>query len=428
MLRKVFITVSCSIYLFGANLHYSLIKKNGEEAGNTLLVVGGIHGDEPGGYFAPMLLSKYYRITKGSLWIVPNLNFDSIVANQRGIYGDMNRKFDTITESDKDFKIVTSIKELITHDKVNLVLNLHDGRGFYRQKDIDGVFNTKAWGQATIIDQIDIANVPFGNLGEIASQVSKETNIHLNEDVHEFNVKNTNTKDKDKEMQLSLTYFAIKNNKPAFAIETSKNLPTLNLKAYYQLQTIEKYMSIMNIEFERKFELKPDVVNELLNDNGEVEISGVGHFDLNNIASTLNYFPFDKDGILYSSNNPLIAIIPEKNLYKIMNGNKLLSKLSPQIYTFDNSLKDVDITIDGNKEKIAIGSVFEASKHFKIAKLDGYRVNVIGFNAKGDESEIQITPKEMQSRFAIDNEGLKYRIEFYKEDKFCGMILVKFAK
>ena len=105
------ILASCFLFLtcaFSANLHYSTIKKE-TGTGSTLLVVGGIHGDEPGGYFAPMLLAKYYKIESGNLWIVPNLNFDSIVKNSRGINGDMNRKFAKFETKDKDFDTVSDI-------------------------------------------------------------------------------------------------------------------------------------------------------------------------------------------------------------------------------------------------------------------------------------------------------------------------------
>jgi len=128
-----------------------------------LLIIGGIHGNEPGGYFAPMLLARYYKIESGAVWIVPNLNFDSIVKDMRGVNGDMNRKFAKVDPKDKDFEIVTEIKKLILNPKVDLTLNLHDGQGFYRAKNIDKNFNSQAWGQATIIDQKQIANTK--NLG-----------------------------------------------------------------------------------------------------------------------------------------------------------------------------------------------------------------------------------------------------------------------
>lgn len=108
--RLIFLCLLCIATLDAANLHYSLIKKESSQAGSTLLIIGGIHGDEPGGYFAPMLLAKHYKIESGNVWIVPNLNFDSIVQNKRGVYGDMNRKFAKIEPKDKDLEIVNEIK------------------------------------------------------------------------------------------------------------------------------------------------------------------------------------------------------------------------------------------------------------------------------------------------------------------------------
>ncbi len=426
MFKNLTLILLFCIFGYSANLHYSFIQKDSNQSTNTLFVIGGIHGDEPGGYFAPMILSKYYEIKKGSLWIVPNLNFDSIIANKRGIYGDMNRKFNTIKEDDEDFSIVTSIKKMMLEDQVDLILNLHDGRGFYRHKDINGMFNKRAWGQATIIDQIDIPNIKFGNLHDIAERVSTETNINLNDDNYEFNVKNTNTNTMDKAMQLSLTYFAIKNNKPAFAIETSKNLPSLDLKVLYQLKTIEKYMKIMDIEFTRNFDLTEEKIQELLNVNGEINISGVANFELKDMVDSLKYFPMSESGIKYTSTNPLVAIVKEDNFYKIMNGNKFISKLIPETYQFDDSLEEVEIIIDGNKNSLKMGSTIEVNDWFKIPKIKDYRVNIIGYTNKSNETDKKISLQDMQNEYAIDQKNGKYRIEFYKEEKFCGMILVQF--
>ena len=66
-----FITLLLLVFinLFAQNKDFDLYKKEGTSAGHTLLVIGGIHGDEPGGYFAPTFLEKYYKIKKGNLWI-----------------------------------------------------------------------------------------------------------------------------------------------------------------------------------------------------------------------------------------------------------------------------------------------------------------------------------------------------------------------
>lgn len=430
-MKKVFLSFCflLSTYAFSANLHYSLIKKESGKEGSTLLIVGGIHGDEPGGYFAPMLLARYYKIESGNLWIVPNLNFDSIVKNSRGINGDMNRKFAKIESKDKDFDTVTEIKKLILNPKVDLTLNLHDGQGFYRDRQIDKNFNPKAWGQATIIDQQQISNAKYGNLAEIAKKVNQETNVDLIEDVHEFNVKNTNTKSQDKAMQQSLTYFSITNNKPAFAIETSKNITQLSHKVFYQLKTIEKFMNVMNIKYSRSFELSEENIKKLLNDDGMLEIPPTKiTLDLATLKTYIKFFPMSKDKLVYNSNNPLVAVIKDKDEYKIMNGNILVSTLKPDFIEFEHSLNDIGLIIDGKKTTAKIGSLISAKNSFQIDPINGYRINIIGYSKPGVVSEggIRVEPKDFIKSYAIDKDETTYMVQFYKDKKFCGMVNIKF--
>lgn len=430
-MKKVFLSFCflLSTYAFSANLHYSLIKKESGKEGSTLLIVGGIHGDEPGGYFAPMLLARYYKIESGNLWIVPNLNFDSIVKNSRGINGDINRKFAKIETKDKDFDTVAEVKKLILNPKVDLTLNLHDGQGFYRDRQIDKNFNPKAWGQATIIDQQQISNAKYGNLAEIAKKVNQETNVDLIEDVHEFNVKNTNTKSQDKAMQQSLTYFSITNNKPAFAIETSKNITQLSHKVFYQLKTIEKFMNVMNIKYSRSFELSEENIKKLLNDDGMLEIPPTKiTLDLATLKTYIKFFPMSKDKLVYNSNNPLVAVIKDKDEYKIMNGNILVSTLKPDFIEFEHSLNDIGLIIDGKKTTAKIGSLISAKNSFQIDPINGYRINIIGYSKPGVVSEggIRVEPKDFIKSYAIDKDETTYMVQFYKDKKFCGMVNIKF--
>ncbi|MBP6325098.1 MAG: succinylglutamate desuccinylase/aspartoacylase family protein [Sulfurospirillum sp.] len=414
---------------FSANLHYSLIKKESGKEGHTLLIVGGIHGDEPGAYFAPMLLAKHYKIESGNVWVVPNLNFDSIVKNSRGSYGDMNRKFAKIESKDKDFEIITDIKKLLLTPKVDLILNLHDGKGFYREQTINKDVNPKAWGQATVIDQQQISGAKFGNLAEIAKKVNKGTNVELFEDLHEFNLKNTNTKTQDKEMQQSLTYFAIQNNKPAFAIETSKNITDLSQKVFYQLKTIEEFMNLMNIKFTRPFELNQTTIKKLLEDDGILEIPPTKiTLDLSTLKPYIKFFPMEKDKLIYKSNNPLVAVIKEKDEYKIMNGNILVSKLKPDYAELDNSLNEIGLNLDGKKISAKMGAMVNAKNSFQIDPINGYRINVIGYSKAGVVSEggLKIEAKDIVKSYAIDKAETTYMVQFYKDKKFCGMITIKF--
>ncbi len=246
---KFFFILLFSYSILNANIQ--LIKKQNDDSNTTLLVIAGIHGDEPGSYFAASILATNYTITSKNLWIVPNLNKASIQRNRRGVNGDMNRKFAKNQLKDKDNKIVQEIKKTILSKEVSLVLNLHDGHGFYRKENHGKIFNPNAWGQTCVIDQCKLnQNQPFGNLSDIATIVKNNLNKHILEEHHSFDVKNTKTKFDDEAMQLSLTYFAVTHNKPAFAIESSKNLSSLSQKVFYQLLAIEEFMKIMDIKYE----------------------------------------------------------------------------------------------------------------------------------------------------------------------------------
>ncbi len=180
----------------------------------------------------------------------------SIAMNSRGINGDMNRKFADINANDPDITIVQEIQKIITDPKVDLILNLHDGHGFYRKEYKNTIFNPAAWGQTCVIDQESLdGDHPYKDLDKIALAVQQEVNDGLIEDHHCFDIRNTNTRFDDEAMKHSLTFFAVNQNKPAFAIETSKNLPTLHEKVFYQLRAIEGYMRYMGISYTRSFDL-----------------------------------------------------------------------------------------------------------------------------------------------------------------------------
>jgi len=409
------------VWGIGANLHFDLYKKNSNQ-GNTLLVIGGIHGNEPGGYFSASFLVRYYHITYGNLWIVPNLNFDSIIQNRRGIYGDMNRKFAFIKKSDKDYKIVNDIKKIILNKQVDLVINLHDGHGYYRRSWENSIFNPQAWGQACIIDQEKIKADKFGNLGEMAQKVAKTINKNLKKGYHFFNVKNTKTKFKDEQMRLSLTYFAITHSKPALAIETSKNIKDLATKVYYQLRAIEGFMKLLGIKYERDFTLSIPEIRKLLNKEEYIVINGKSIIPLN-AKKRIGFFPLSKK-LSYKSPNPLVVIVKRKNVYDVYEGNRKITTLFIQRFKSGCKLDKITLITDGKTKSVELPSVVGFKSSFKIL-TDKYRVNVIGFASKSNEANKVIKYLDLDKKFAIDKNNRLFRVEIYKEDKYCGMILLR---
>ncbi|MDN5046582.1 hypothetical protein O8C97_01810 [Aliarcobacter butzleri] len=413
------------------NRDFSIYKKEAQTPSHTLLIIGGIHGDEPGAYFAPAFFEKYYKITKGSVWVIPNINGDSIIANQRGIYNDMNRKFSVIEKDDPDYFIIERVKKIILDKKVDLILNLHDGHGFYRETYENAIFNPKAWGQATIIDQDKINGLnKFGDLDNIATKVRNNlNNDKLFQEYHSFGVKNTQTKFKDEQQQLSLTYFAVTNNKPAFAIETSKNITDLTEKVIYQLKSMEEFMKIMDIEFQRDFDINNyEEVKKRLFDFGEVKINENIAFDLSDTRKILRFVPLKKENNEFKFENSLGATKLVDNKYEVYIGNINVTNLFPQVFDIKEYKDSIKIEVDGKVINTKLGEVIDVKNSFKIVKNDFFRVNVIGFSKAGVDSEDDILLKksDMVDSFSIDTNNKQYRVEFYKDNNFYGMITINF--
>jgi len=409
----------------------NLIKKENPDSNTTLLVIGGIHGNEPGGYYAPAILATHYKILSKNLWIIPNLNEESIMRFRRGIHGDMNRKFAHIKKNDKDIEIVEEIKKIILNPKVSLILNLHDGHGFYRKKSQGRIYNPKAWGQTCVIDQCKLLkDKPFCNLNQIALEVKDNINKKLLKKHHSFNVKNTKTKeDNDKDMQQSLTFFAIQHLKPAFAIETSKNLSSVSQKVFYQLVAIEEYMKIMHISYTRDFELNKQSIDKIIKNYGTLEINHNILLNLNNIKKSLSYIPIKSSNNSFKFSNPLGGVRKLRGRYLIYIANHLVLQLKPQYFKIARDCpREYLFEIDGKKVSVKKASEIFVNDDFKIINNSNIRVNVIGFHQRGitNESGIKISYKNLNKQYAVDKHAKVFRVEFYKNNEFCSMIMVHF--
>ena len=413
------------------HLDFTLHKLESDRPGNTLLVVGGIQGDEPGGFNAASLLVTHYKILKGNVWVVPNLNFISIIHRTRGVYGDLNRKFATLPKTDPEHKTIRKIKEIILDDQVDMVLNLHDGSGFYRPYYLDELHNPTRWGQSVIIDQERIQAGNFGNLGEIARLVVADVNRQLFAEEHVYHVKNTRTRMGNEEMSRTLTYFAIQNSKSAFGLEVSKTFPT-HERAYYHLCLLETYMNLLGIEYERRFELSATGIESAIYNNARVALyDNKIVLDVANARNMLRYIPLKKAAqIAYRPSNPLLAIVADGKRYRIYHGNRRLTRLDPEYFDYDSSIDNITMRIDGVETEAEFGELLEVKNSFLVRPIRDYRVNVIGFKKKGtgDESGLTIRADDIQKRFSVDKTGHIFRVEVYREDKFSGMVLVKFSE
>lgn len=432
MIKKISILIFLVTSLLAKFDYDFSVHKMGNGKGNTLLIIGGIQGDEPGGFTAASLVVTKYKIKNGNVWVVPNLAFESIIKRSRGVYGDLNRKFANLKESDPDYKIIQRIKKLITNEQVDLIVNLHDGSGFYRKTYESKMKNPHRWGQCTIIDQEELKGIKFGNLKEISSDIVKKVNEKSIKEEYNYLVHNTKTADGNKEMAKTLTWYAVKNNKPAFGNEASKNFLT-HTRAYYHLLAVEGFMQHLNIDFERDFDLTPKNVKKAINNDVEVTVNDkIVLTDIVGARKWINYLPLQKGiKVKSSSTNPLTAVINNGKSYTIHYGNRKTSRISPQYFEYDYSINDFDFLVDGENKTVAFGSYVEVCDDFLVKPKDGYRVNVIGFTQKNskNESGVKVSKKDFIKKFSLDKKGSIYRVEVYNEknNKFAGMVLVKFT-
>ncbi len=412
----------------------------GTEGGPVMLVIGGIQGDEPGGFSAATLIATRYTVKKGTIWVVPNLNFPSIIRRSRGVHGDMNRKFAILPTSDPQFQTVNRIQEMIRSPEVNLVLNLHDGSGFYRHKYEDALHNPKRWGQSVIIDQSLMPNTPVSHNGttgvsslqyleRIATTVSDAVNKHLLDKGHRLHVHNTHTAKGDKEMEKSLSWYAVRHGKPAFGLEASKEFSVPG-RTFYHLLMVEAFAKAAGIEIERDFPLTLKGVRNALASHLSVSfIQSRITLPLEDVRNRINFLPLPKNNYSPITSKPIMAVLPKGNQLAVHYGNRTLTNIHPQWMDIDTSIDSMPVLIDGQEKNIAFGHIIQVKNTFKVLPKHGYRVNAIGADTgKSNESNILLSKKSFIKTYSVDKGGHIYRIEVYKGKKFCGMFLVRFER
>jgi len=236
------------------NTEYELniYKIYGAENGKTMMIIGGIQGDEPGGYLSADLYADM-ALRRGKLIVVPRANFFSIIEHKRAINRDMNRRFTPVNS--KEFyedKIVEILKGLIA--KSDYLLNLHEGSGFFSEEWESDLKNPMRFGQSIIAD----ADVYHSNekgielrLGDTAKKVADDVNKKIDNQLYHFRFNNHRTFEKDSshpEQRKSATFYALSTHGiPAFGVETSKQIKDLETKVRLQSMVINAFMDEFGI-------------------------------------------------------------------------------------------------------------------------------------------------------------------------------------
>ncbi|MFC1500037.1 M99 family carboxypeptidase catalytic domain-containing protein [Candidatus Zixiibacteriota bacterium] len=217
----------------------------GREPGSTMLIIGGMHGDEPGGYLAADLYADL-SLRRGNLIVVPRANIQSIHRNTRGAGGDLNRRFGGYDDGQVDQEIAVVLEDLISD--ADVLLNLHDGSGFYSPEHVSSRRNPRLWGQSVIIDTEGFMGAEGARcelLSTAESAVARVNGLIIDSE-HHFSVKNTLTFDEASphlEQRGSATFFAVSEvGIPGFGVETSQDIELESLRVEYQVLVINAFL------------------------------------------------------------------------------------------------------------------------------------------------------------------------------------------
>jgi hypothetical protein len=442
------------VYFSNTAYELNVYKIYGKHPGKTLMLIGGIQGNEPGGFLSADLYADM-SLEKGNLIVVPRANFYSILLNKRGPHGDMNRKFthEDIAESMED-KIVSILKKLIGQS--DYLLNLHDGSGYYYPKYIDKWRNPMLFGQS-IISDCEIYAVPgtdhLINLGNIARKVIAEVNLHIENGLYKFHYNNTKTGDPDsahREQRKSATYYALtKHHIPAFGVETSKFLPSMDLKVRYHNLIINTFMKNFDIIPEHPgIALDPPVLKYLvLSINGKTatvvkdkqtiylrpgDSIHVSHIEANYerglSLDILGYGDLNdfRKNILIAKNTHMIVRKDNQTFAEIpilISGNRTVEGGEPKPAS---KPKYLVVEARGNRFLLADGETLQLVKgdHMKIVDVlplclcpSGLKINFKGFvgnrkNNTGEDRGYDInTATDLMKRYSLDKKGETYGIE-----------------
>ncbi len=437
----------CVTYFENTPNQLDVYRLYGRVDGNTIFILGGIQGDEPGGFLSADLYPNLV-LDRGNLIVIPRANFHSIIKNDRGVNGDMNRRFDDNPPADIDDKIVGIIQELMAES--NLFLNLHDGWGFFRETFVDENHNPQRFGQSLIADtDIYITNGDTLYLEQIAEKILCQVNNRINNPEHLLHFMNTRTLASDTrfpEMKKSATYFALTHfGIPAFGIESSKNLESLELKIRYHNYVINEFMKLYNVEPEHPAIIyePPKMIYLLvsINDNIPMVIDN---------QNTLKMIRGDKIKVTHIESNysrglscDILGIGDEQDYQKsfiidkptriiIRKDNRIVGEVILDVSPLDNHLFTYIVEVNGKKQALLDGQTLQLKRSDQLKILNvlhdqidtkQLKVNLKGYvppneyNTGEDRNYIIDINSLRWKKYSLDGAGNVYPIVVMKDQQ-----------
>jgi|GEM_PF-996857 len=222
-------TVSTGVIMAGTRYATTYLIKKGDKPGPTIVVIGGVHGDEIAGYRAAEQL-VHWNITSGTLWILPDAHKEAIRRNVRGYPGNMNNMFPGKRDGTDMERLAYQIFEMIRRAHPDLLLTLHESRDFHS-------VDPKRYGQTFCYDFAALNPEMQIALDSVNKGIEKKRDhFSLFVEAH----------------PTCPTYQAwVQLKTPATSIETCRELP-LSARMDYQLAAVSAFFDEMHLGYERE--------------------------------------------------------------------------------------------------------------------------------------------------------------------------------
>jgi len=149
-------------------------------SGPTVMIVGGVHGNETAGYRAAGIvadgLTGDYKIKKGRLVVLPQAHKPAIANGSRTYQGnDLNRDFPQSSSESADTYLARQIYQVVKNYDVDYLIDLHEGYDYVKNP------NNSSVGQSIIY-------YPRGNGSTIANKIASKLNASISSSYREFSV------------------------------------------------------------------------------------------------------------------------------------------------------------------------------------------------------------------------------------------------
>ncbi|MDA0301945.1 MAG: succinylglutamate desuccinylase/aspartoacylase family protein, partial [Chloroflexi bacterium] len=157
------------------------IEINSGKAGPRIMVLGGVHGNEPGGWLAAESIADW-QVERGSLLVLPRLNWRAASAMVRTFpeLGDLNRFYPGLADGLPMQRMANAVVEVGREFEPELLFDLHESWVFYKERGANGgtafIGQTMSLGGGATEATVDrMANV----VRTVNSQISAREEIYM---------------------------------------------------------------------------------------------------------------------------------------------------------------------------------------------------------------------------------------------------------